>query len=217
MESLQNTLFRVEVKTTARAHHYWGTNETLSDETKQKVAKADVLLVPWDFTRDNTGPTFPAGTGDFYKLLKLELSDYSIEIASDVGTYHEIDLHSDVKRYTKIVVSYIMLPVVLGTIGSLLANEINGVKPPTSVEISIVVDAQDGRCIDISYKGPPNELAKTVLEHANRCLPPKPNKRKKENSDSTEPAPTLMSAPAKTPPPKKKSRPPKLVARLPDD
>jgi len=216
METLQDTLFSVKVTTTEMSIFSWVSDETFSEATRSKLIDVDVLIVPWDFKRDGAASTFPSGTSNFFRFLKSEMPDLSVEIASDEDAYFEVDLHSDVQRLGKIVLTHAVLPLFLGTLGSLIANNMSQPRPPTSVEMTVVVDNQNGKCISVEYKGPPGDLTKTIMEQVEKCLP---NGEAPTNADALESksdvnegnAPTqLVSVPPHKP--KKSSIPSKPIA-----
>jgi hypothetical protein len=175
--------------------------------------------VPWDFKREKADVTFPAGTADFFRQLQVGLQDVKVEIASDEDTYYEVDLHSDVLRYTKVVVKQGLLPLFLGVLGSVIADELRKPRPINTVEISIVVDSEDGKCIQVDYKGSPGDVEKTISDFVTRCLPQKNADTPNANSHHQQ-VPVISSSGAdlvNPPTPPKRKPKTKPVALPPDE
>lgn len=177
MESLKETLLRIEVKETSQSVFHWASLASISEDTKAQILGADVLLVPSDFKRDAlTEPTFPSGTTTFFRDLKTSLNQggLNIAIAIDPDDYIELDLHSDKARLAKAVVKLGALPLFLGVLSGLITTQISSVKPPTSVEMTLVVDNEKGKCISISYVGPPADLIPEFKRAVEKCLSEEP-------------------------------------------
>lgn len=164
----EKTFFKIVVKESARDRDYWLRRERFAPLT-EGFRTADIVVVPWLDFRDEGVDVFPQGTTDFYRRLQAQ-TDFSVFLAATEESYREIALHADLKRLPTIILNKLAYPAFAGAIGSLLAAA--AVSTPTdSVSIDLILEGDNGTCIELSYEGPANESLRTLLEQAKRCLP----------------------------------------------
>ena len=168
--TFDRTLYEVRVKETDRNREYWVSRPWL-DERRDEVREADILIVPWENFRNEEATLFPRGTTDIAAKVR-EFSGLSVAIAVDRLAYKEIMLHSKEHRLPTIFVREILLPTLAGILATLAADAVLHGSPDDKVEVSVIVEGKQGRCISVEYKGPANRLAETVVQEAERCLPP---------------------------------------------
>lgn len=170
MGILETTHFKLIVSDATENLHYWASNEKLSEETRHKIMRADIVIVPWDYQRER-GPTFPDGTTELFKALQKVAGQNAIAIASDPEGYHELALHSDERRWPTLLLTYAAIPLAITLIGAQIDRAMHAPKPPATIEMSLTIDNQNGRCIKIDYKGPPKDLVKSFEAQIANCFP----------------------------------------------
>jgi hypothetical protein len=168
---------------TERTLQYWSSLDSLSAETQRAVGQASIVIVPQDGFRDHTGPVFPTGTVELFRLLR-ERSPQStpVEIAIDEPEYKELTLHYDLVTLAGVVVEYVVAPVVAGLLVEYLKVRLGDRFSKSDVEASITVDESDGvnhRAWEIKYKGPAPTF-ETTVQNAIATLPrPEPKQAEK--------------------------------------
>lgn len=180
------TLFKIEVKESSRTRSYWLT-EGRFPELQADLRSADILILPWEDFRESEKFLYPQGTADFYKKLS-SVVDHDVFLVALEGQYTEIALHSKSWRVPTIMMNKVLLPAA----GSLLAMAIYGaldnVQEDDSVEINLLVEGDNGRCIEFSYKGPPSRSINSLLKEAENCFPelgPLPTLDDRRNGEMT--------------------------------
>jgi len=129
----------------------------VTDEIKDDIEKANVLLIPFTGFRGENIYSFPEETDDFLYYLK-DNADSSLrpDIAITDNDYALLGLHSAVVTVATILVQSIVLPVIVNLISDYLkkrAERANRGSNELSAEVNIIVE-EDGVSKQISYKGP---------------------------------------------------------------
>jgi len=99
------------------------------------------------------------------------LSDQHFEIAVDRENYVELALHADHERWPTMVVSTIFLGVLSSVLGSYIYDMMQKPAPPKTLEMKLIVENKDGKCISIDYTGPPLDALDSVVAQAENCFP----------------------------------------------
>jgi hypothetical protein len=163
---------------TDRTLTYWSSLDSLSPETRSAVGRTSIIIVPNDGFREHTGPVFPAGTVEFFRLLRERSpQDAAVEIAVDEPEYKEVALHSELVRLAGVVVEYVLAPVVAGLIVEYLKTRLGSRFSRSEVEASMIVDQSDGvnhKAWEIKYKGPAPTFENVVGSAIASLPPPEP-------------------------------------------
>jgi len=167
---MNNTLFSVDVSETDKDREYWATRSWISGEASRKVRAADLLVVPWEDFREGHAAQFPQGTTDFLRSLARLLPEQATTIAVNKELFEEIALHGRQTRWPTIMVTAVMLPLLVNALTELAKKLIDEHPNEQTVQINLIVEGKHGHCIEIDYKGPANDLTKTLTEQAGRCL-----------------------------------------------
>ncbi|MGA2967507.1 MAG: hypothetical protein ABSD64_14965 [Terriglobales bacterium] len=151
---------------TDRTLAYWSSLDSLSPETRSAVRRASIIVVPSDGFREYTGPVFPVGTIEFFRLLRERSpQEAAVEIAVDESEYKEVALHSGLVRLAGIIVKYVFAPVASGMIVEYLKTRLGSRFSKSEVEASMIVDQSDGvnhKAWQIKYKGPASTFENVV-------------------------------------------------------
>ena len=165
------TLFKVDVSQTGRDREYWATRPWVSGELVQEIRAADVLLTPWENFRDGHPALFPQGTTDFARMLARHLTEKRIAVAIDTERFEEIALHARQLRWPTIMVTAVLLPLLVNILTEFGKKLLDEHPSDQTVQFSVIVEGRHRHCIEIDYKGPPNDLARMITEQAEKCLP----------------------------------------------
>lgn len=172
--TLERTLFEISVKESDQGREYWLDRPWLS-ERRAKVQQADILVVPWEDFRENQPALFPQGAADLVRQI-AQYGTLSLELAIDEAQYSEILLHSKMHRVPTMLVTLVALPAFAGMLGNLMTDLIKGGGKHDQVQMKLIVEGDNSRCIALEYQGPPDRLADTLVKEAERCLPePEPS------------------------------------------
>jgi len=91
----------------------WLSKDFVTDELKQLVSSASILIVPFENLRDTPNPLlFPVGTEEILRFFKEKLpKDQLIDICITDEDYQEFAFYSDYKRLGNFVVKAVAIPV----------------------------------------------------------------------------------------------------------
>ena len=173
--SLNRTFFHVDVSETERDRNYWASRADLAPTTVASIRSAEILLVPWD--RGKGDLSFPVGTTDFFRTLSQRLGNGKVAIAADRSHYQELALHGNELRWPSMIVSGVLISTLANVLSDEIEKLISSSAPPTTIEMTVTVENERGKCISIGYKGPPNRLVETLVQESARCLPHEPEAR----------------------------------------
>ncbi|CAM3660395.1 hypothetical protein [Litorimonas haliclonae] len=188
MGALETIYFSVTTSEASEDLHYWATRDSFNKTTRQRIMDADIILIPWDRKRDEIGDSFPSGTEAFFKAIQESLGHGKIAIAANEGEFSELALHSNEVRLPTLLATIVILPIALNLLSAQIDRYVTSPKPPATIEMSLVIDGQDGHCVKIDYKGPPKDVIATFEDQINRCFP---HVKEDENIDSIIPTPNL--------------------------
>ncbi len=163
------TLFKIEVKESNKSRSYWST-EGRFPELQSSLRSADILILPWEDFREGEKFLYPQGTAEFYKKLSSVVEHQVLLVALE-GQYTEIALHSKSWRVPTIMLDKVLLPAAASLLAMAIYGALDNVQDDDSVEINLLVEGDNGRCVEFSYKGPPSRSIDTVLKEAENCFP----------------------------------------------
>lgn len=220
MAALQDTIFKVEIRSEAQTRHELIQNSGLSEQILSNILKADILILPTPVGRGRDEQAFPSGTDNLYLDLIEKYGSSTFALFVDPGDYRELDLHSDKLRLPRLFVPEDKKAFVLGVLASLVAGLILEAKAPTSVELSVIFEPASRQCVEISYVGPPEEIEATLKHYFDKCSDGNGDKDAHKSTDSEKqprktPIAKSIDATPGTPP--QMPRRPKPVGRVSDD
>ena len=150
-----------EINESNTSRHDW-ISRSYASNLPRDASQADILLVPQEGFRQNTGPVFPVGTEEFFHFLKDHLpSDVNCEICINDEAYREIALHFDVISIASLVVSLVAAPLVVNLITEYVKQRwpLTGKDSQLKVQLSVEHDmAGDRKSLSISYEGNANDF-----------------------------------------------------------
>lgn len=138
-------------------------------ELRDSLQRAQVLIIPSDLGDRYEGPAFPTATRDILAALHDQLpDDVGVEAAVLDDDYITFDYHSvDLLLPELFIVSQVLLPLVLSTVGSWIANYLSshrGSDGEDKVKHEMHVALGDGRQAHIKYDGPAATYEETMTE-----------------------------------------------------
>jgi hypothetical protein len=167
--SMTSSLDPVQTNETRK---YWVAQGLGTQHLDQLVA-ADALIVPEKDFREGVPFVFHQDTTILYKYLAEQLQgQIDIEICVSDDEYVEISLHSATFRISKIVMSYVAAPLIVGLLTNYLYDVLKA-KPTDTVEVSLVVENHQCRGFRFDFKGEARDfhlLSDKVNELARDCI-----------------------------------------------
>lgn len=95
----------------------WLTKEFVTDELRESISKASILIVPFENLRDTPKPIFPIGTEEILRYFKEKLPvEHPIDICITDEDYQEFAFYSDYKRLGHFVITAVAIPVFVGVL-----------------------------------------------------------------------------------------------------
>lgn len=168
---MNKTFFSVVVTDTHEDREYWATRSWVSSATQSGIRSAGVVFLPSRTTGRENIPLFPHGSPDIIREVSLELKEVTFEIGIDRDKYSEVVLHADHLRWPTMLVSHVFLPILIGVLANHVDRYLTVQANDRVLEYELIVEGTHGHCISIKYKGPPSQLAETLVKQAEACLP----------------------------------------------
>lgn len=161
----------IVISETTEGRDYW-LQQGLGSKHKNEIRAADALIVPEKDFREGVPFVFHQDTMTLYQFIKTNLVDgISVEVCADNEEYLEISLHSSSIRLSKIVISYVAAPVIMGLLTNYIYDHMKA-KPTDNVEASIVIEDNQCSAFKFDFKGEAKDfdlLADKVGELARNC------------------------------------------------
>lgn len=93
----------------------WIAKDFVTDELRESLSKASILIVPFDNLRDTPKPIFPIGTEDILRYFKEKApNEFYVDICITDEDYQEFAFYSDYKRLGHFVITAVAIPVFVG-------------------------------------------------------------------------------------------------------
>lgn len=101
----------------------WISQPFISENIKEELRKAQILLIPTIGFRDHTLPTFPVGTEGTLAFLKKNLpNDINVDICINDEDYTELGLYSNWKIIGTFIVGSLVAPIFVNVLSELIKN-----------------------------------------------------------------------------------------------
>lgn len=95
----------------------WSTKGFVTEELRESISKASILIVPFEDLRDTPKPIFPIGTEEILSYFKKELPvEHPIDICITDEDYLEFAFYSDYKRLGHFVIKAVAIQVFVGVL-----------------------------------------------------------------------------------------------------
>lgn len=159
----------------------------ISEETKQKLRGAKILIIPQDDNQlAENRILFPSGTIDLFRHLTENIdNDAGINICIEEADYQEIALHADIHIIAQIILHEYYIPLVVSLIASYIYDLIKGKNEEPIIKSKIIVVNEKGKqSIEYSYTGPASEYEKSInqaIKSSSAELQSEDMKHKKHN------------------------------------
>jgi hypothetical protein len=163
MHETFDSVFTIE--STEESSMDWINRPYICSDLRTQLAKADILLVPYEGYCEYEGPLFPVGTESIFHFIRDNIGkDLIIDICIGDPDYVELALHYDLKRLGKYVITLIAAPIIAGLIQQFVATEILPFNKDAHIEIDMVIEkTANHSSTRVYYKGPAMDYQKVVL------------------------------------------------------
>lgn len=170
--TLSKKLFSVSTSETDKVRAYWRGKRWLDEGAASGIAAAKIFILPWEDFREGVSATYPQGTADFLHELREALpADMPVAFYEPESGYSEVALHSKVWRFPVIFLSAVAVPVLVNVLSEQINNFLPDKKPDDTIELTIIAEGETGRCIQIDYSGPSEDIPESILGQVEKCLP----------------------------------------------
>jgi len=164
MRNNSKELFDVTITDTNENFETWINRKYVSDNTKNQLRDADILIVPNEGFRDSSFPVFPAHTEKIYSFLKKELPpELRVDICIEDDDYKELSLHANLIILGVFVVTAIAVPTLVNLLSEYLKRKIFGNKDEQKVKVSLTVVDDAGHSQNFTYEGSSSNLG-TIID-----------------------------------------------------
>jgi len=143
---------------TEECFDYWINQSFITDELKNELKNADILLIPQIGFRDIDIPVFPVKTEELFTFLRKKSSDVKIDICIEDKDYRELALHYDLITIGAFVVTSIALPVLVNLLSDYIKSKIS-LNSGRVIKVSLIVENKKEKTSKkISYEGKPENF-----------------------------------------------------------
>lgn len=119
----------------------WKNIDFLNEETKQMIEQSRILIIPWDFQRQDIDYSFPVKTEELFEYLKNNIDNPNdVEICINESDYKELALHSEYLWLGSFIVISILIPIFVNLISAYLQKRLINNDPNTIIQINIIID-----------------------------------------------------------------------------
>lgn len=142
----------------------WIDDPSLSEQTRTRLLRANMLLVPDEGHAGSGVRYFPQGTIDFFDFLtKNKPQDLVIDACVEDDDYKELSLHSDILIIAGLVVSHVVVPLAVNLVSDYISDWLKNRKNDSAVKAKLTVTfEQNRRSIEIEYYGAAEEYSKAI-------------------------------------------------------
>lgn len=162
---------QITVTETGEGRDFW-LSLGLGAGIESDLASADALIVPVKDFREGVPYVFHQDTIALFRYLEENLSgQLKIEICANDDEYVEISLHSGAIRISRLVLTWVIAPLVLNVLGDYIYDRLKA-NPMDLVEASIVVQDHQCKNFNFEFQGPAKDfhlLASEVAQLARDC------------------------------------------------
>ncbi len=186
---------KIEKTETTQTLDYWLSRPYLSEDVKNGLSRAKVLVVPHEGFRGKDIRSFPVGTESFLEYLGENLpGDVPVEIAINDEDYNELALHSALLIIGSAVVGSFLAPILVNVVSEYVNRRLSGEKQKKETTVRWELTVVDGtRAAKLSYEGPAiefqPEIQKALSDFALPAPPqpqlPSPSMAKDKANDKT--------------------------------
>jgi hypothetical protein len=167
-EGLVETFLAVEVAETRDIRSHWVSQDWVDPARRSDVAAATIIVLP---TFDEDGSAlYPTGAPAFVRTLREKLdSSQTVVVPTRPEDYVELLLHSREWRLPKLFVAYVAVPLLINLLSSKIESVLPGFEPSDTINLEMIVEGENHRCLAVKYKGPSTAIPEVVLKQIERC------------------------------------------------
>lgn len=144
----------------------WTSRSYISDELREQLSKANVLVVPNEGYGDRADLVyFPGGTEELFHFLRESVQEnLFVGICIEDEDYKELVLHVDLVIIAGFVVTSLVAPLAVDLIAEYIKRRVGKREAETEVRSKLTVcDEITGRSVHFSYEGPASEYRDVMV------------------------------------------------------
>lgn len=161
-----------ELAATKQDRAFW-LGQGLARQNFEAVSAAEVLIVPLKDFREGVAFAFHQDTASFARYLaKNFVGQAKIEVLADDDEYVEIALHGASLRFSTIVVSAVVAPILINLMSSYIYDELKA-KSSDTIEMSLVIENHNCHAMHVEFKGEAKDFvsaADKIRQVARDCM-----------------------------------------------
>lgn len=166
MDRYQDDQPVIVTRSSEESFQTWIDRPYIGEELRRQLAGANVLIVPSEGFLERTDLRhFPTGTEELFHFLRENAPEnLSVDICIEDADYRELALHADWLMIATTVVTSVAAKVTAELIWKYIQQRVGSRSKDTSVKSQlIVVDAERGLSLQLSYEGPANEYRAVIV------------------------------------------------------
>lgn len=142
---------------------FWINKPYIGVELKDKLKKANVLLVPREGFRGDDTNTFPVGTEEFLRFINDNKGPgIDIDICIEDSEYKELALHDASLVIAGFFVTSIVAPIIADLIAEYIKKRWTSKKDTATIKVEMYVQECKNKSKKFLYKGSAKDFIETV-------------------------------------------------------
>lgn len=160
-----NAEFELTITPTEKDFAYWRSRSYVTDDVRQSIEDANLLILPYEGFREALKPVFAKEAGNIYKFLKERASsEFRPELCMSDEEYQEIELNHWVIDLGLIIADKVVLAMAVSALYDYLKKRFQRSKNGAVVKVEVIEQSADGVIRCIRYEGPPQHLQRAFDE-----------------------------------------------------
>ena len=138
----------------SKSKEYWLNRPYISEDLRNKLLNADILILPQEGYEKYDQPLFPNGTEDLLLYLKENAQGkFIVDICIESKDYEELHLYEDLIIIGSFFVSAIFLPIITSLVASYIKDRLGKRMEKVDIKCDFTIDNQK-KFVKLSYQGP---------------------------------------------------------------
>jgi hypothetical protein len=159
---------KTTVQPTDQGYEYWRTRPYLSDETRDAVKNAPVLIVPTEGFREQDIRVFPVQTEELFHFLREKMPpEATVEIVINDKDYKELALHGALLIVGSIVAggaTLFAIPVLVNVVSEYINRRLFTENEQKTTDVRWELTVVDGtKATKLTYEGPAIDFRTEML------------------------------------------------------
>ena len=181
---------RVSLADTSQSAATWAQREFLTDEWRDAIRRADILLVPTEGILDQPDLRFfPSATSELFDFFREHApADAAVEICTTDEDFKEVTRQADLLYIADFIIKSIAIPIFVNLVAEYVKKRMEKRAPTTTIITNITVhETKTDHSVQVHYEGLAADLNEALLDAARRAQLPAPSTDASKLNDRTQP------------------------------